>query len=54
MATALTTAAPLEIATPAEEPGQPSSTPRQWQNLRLFGRGRHETFEAGSERKGEL
>jgi hypothetical protein len=54
MATACTTSAPLETATPAEELGHPGPTSRQWQTLRLFGRGRHETFEAGSERKGDL
>jgi hypothetical protein len=54
MATAPPTLGPLQIATPAEEPAHPSFTLRQLENLRLFGRGRHETFEAGSERKGEL
>jgi hypothetical protein len=54
MATAATIpAAPARPVGPDGKPPHRPSLP-QWQTLRLFGRGRHAAFVAGSERKGDL
>jgi hypothetical protein len=53
MATAPTLLAPPESPEVTAGAAEYRYSP-QWQTLRLFGGGRHATFEAGSERKGDL
>ncbi|MEA2214242.1 MAG: hypothetical protein QOF83_4190 [Solirubrobacteraceae bacterium] len=54
MATATTIAPPPEPPTLPDVPAARQASLPQWQTLRLFGRGRHQAFEAGSERTGDL